>query len=68
MQGRGGFDVVRYLREYLSPPFVFLASPIDSATLAGAEDLGAAACVLKPLGTPDRACRRSCAKSSIRPA
>ena len=49
MQGKSGFDVAEYLREYHQIPFVFLSAFSDDATLARARSLGAAASLTKPL-------------------
>ena len=49
MQGKSGFDVAEYLREYHQIPFVFLSAFSDEATLARARSLGAAAQLIKPL-------------------
>ncbi|HKW83125.1 MAG TPA: response regulator [Burkholderiaceae bacterium] len=49
MQGKSGFDVAEYLREYHQIPFVFLSAFSDEATLARARSLGAAAQLTKPL-------------------
>jgi len=49
MQGKSGFDVAEYLREYHQIPFVFLSAFSDDATLARGRSLGAAAALIKPL-------------------
>lgn len=49
MQGKSGFDVAAYLREYHQIPFVFLSAFSDEATLARSRALGAAASLTKPL-------------------
>lgn len=49
MQGKSGFDVAEYLREYHQIPFVFLSAFSDEATLARGRSLGAAASLTKPL-------------------
>ena len=49
MQGKSGFDVAEYLREYHQIPFVFLSAFSDEATLAQGRSLGAAASLTKPL-------------------
>jgi DNA-binding response OmpR family regulator len=49
MQGKSGFDVAAYLREYHQIPFVFLSAFSDEATLARGRSLGAAASLTKPL-------------------
>ena len=49
MQGKSGFDVAEYLREYHQIPFIFLSAFSDEATLARGRSLGAAASLTKPL-------------------
>jgi two-component system, response regulator PdtaR len=49
MQGKSGFDVAEYLREYHQIPFIFLSAFSDDATLARGRSLGAAASLTKPL-------------------
>jgi len=49
MQGKSGFDVAEYLREYHQIPFVFLSAFSDDATLARGRSLGAAGSLTKPL-------------------
>jgi len=49
MQGKSGFDVAEYLREYHQIPFVFLSAFSDDATLARGRSLGASALLTKPL-------------------
>jgi len=49
MQGKSGFDVAEYLREYHQIPFIFLSAFSDEATLARGRSLGAAAALTKPL-------------------
>jgi response regulator NasT len=49
MQGKSGFDVAEYLREYHQIPFIFLSAFSDDATLARGRALGAAAALTKPL-------------------
>ncbi len=49
MQGKSGFDVAAYLREYLQVPFMFLSAFADDDTLAQVQALGAVAYLVKPL-------------------
>jgi response regulator NasT len=49
MQGKSGFDVAAYLREYLQMPFMFLSAFSDDATVATVKELGAIAYLVKPL-------------------
>lgn len=49
MEGKSGFDVAAYLREYLHTPFVFLSAFTDDATMAQVTELGAVAYLVKPL-------------------
>ena len=49
MQGKSGFDVVAYLREYCQIPFMFLSAFSDEATVAQVKALGAVAYLVKPL-------------------
>jgi DNA-binding response OmpR family regulator len=49
MEGKSGFDVAAYLREYLQTPFMFLSAFADEATLAQVKALGAVAYLIKPL-------------------
>lgn len=49
MEGKSGFDVAAYLREYLHTPFVFLSAFTDDATMAKVTELGAVAYLVKPL-------------------
>ena len=49
MQGKSGFDVAVYLREFLQMPFMFLSAFSDDATVAKVKELGAVAYLVKPL-------------------
>ncbi len=49
MEGKSGFDVAAYLREYCQMPFMFLSAFSDEATLAQVKALGAVAYLVKPL-------------------
>ena len=49
MQGKSGFDVAAYLREYCHIPFMFLSAFSDAATTAQVKALGAVAYLVKPL-------------------
>lgn len=49
MEGKSGFDVAAYLREYLQIPFMFLSAFSDDETVAQVKALGAAAYLIKPL-------------------
>jgi response regulator NasT len=49
MQGKSGFDVAAYLREYLRMPFMFLSAFADEQTAAQVKELGAVAYLVKPL-------------------
>ena len=50
MQGKSGFDVAAYLREYCQQtPFMFLSAFSDEQTAAQVKVLGAAAYLVKPL-------------------
>ncbi|UUX97565.1 response regulator [Aquabacterium sp. J223] len=49
MEGKTGFDVAAYLREYLQVPFVFLSAFSDAQTLQQVKALGALAYLVKPL-------------------
>ena len=49
MQGKSGFDVAAYLREYCQTPFMFLSAFSDEATVKQVHDLGAVAYLVKPL-------------------
>ncbi len=49
MEGKSGFDVAAYLREYCRMPFMFLSAFSDDATVAKVKELGAVAYLVKPL-------------------
>ena len=49
MEGKSGFDVAAYLREYLQTPFMFLSAFSDDETVAQVRALGAVASLIKPL-------------------
>ncbi len=49
MQGKSGFDVAEYLRDYGQVPFMFLSAFADDATAAKVRELGAVAYLVKPL-------------------
>ena len=49
MEGKSGFDVADYLREFLGTPFMFLSAFADAATVARVKELGAVAYLVKPL-------------------
>jgi DNA-binding response OmpR family regulator len=49
MEGKTGFDVAAYLREYCQIPFMFLSAFADEATLAQVKALGAVSYLIKPL-------------------
>jgi DNA-binding response OmpR family regulator len=49
MEGKSGFDVAAYLREYCQMPFMFLSAFSDDATVAQVKELGAVAYLVKPL-------------------
>ena len=49
MQGKSGFDVASYLRQYRPLPFIFLSAFADEQTAAQVAALGAVAYLVKPL-------------------
>jgi response regulator NasT len=49
MEGKTGFDVAAYLREYLQIPFMFLSAFSDDATVRQVKELGAITYLVKPL-------------------
>jgi two-component system, response regulator PdtaR len=49
MEGKSGFDVAAYLREYCQMPFMFLSAFSDDDTIAQVKALGAVAYLVKPL-------------------
>ena len=49
MEGKSGFDVAEYLRDYGHVPFIFLSAFSDADTVAQVAALGAVAYMVKPL-------------------
>ncbi len=49
MEGKSGFDVAEYLREYLQTPFMFLSAFADEGTIKQVKALGALTYLIKPL-------------------
>lgn len=49
MEGKTGFDVAAYLREYCQIPFMFLSAFSDEATISQVKALGAVTYLVKPL-------------------
>ena len=49
MEGKSGFDVAEYLRDYGHVPFIFLSAFADPDTVAQVAALGALAYMVKPL-------------------
>ncbi len=49
MEGKSGFDVAAYLREFLHTPFMFLSAFSDDDTVAQVKALGAVDYLVKPL-------------------
>jgi DNA-binding response OmpR family regulator len=49
MEGKSGFDVAAYLREYCQVPFMFLSAFSDEQTVMQVKALGAVAYLVKPL-------------------
>jgi two-component system, response regulator PdtaR len=49
MEGKTGFDVAAYLREYCQIPFMFLSAFADEATIQQVKELGALTYLIKPL-------------------
>lgn len=49
MEGKSGFDVAAYLREFLHLPFMFLSAFADDETVAKVKALGAVDYLVKPL-------------------
>lgn len=49
MEGKSGFDVAAYLREYCQTPFMFLSAFSDDETMRQVKALGAVAYLVKPL-------------------
>jgi two-component system, response regulator PdtaR len=74
MEGKSGFDVAAYLREYLQTPFMFLSAFSDDETVAQVKALGAVAYLIKPLDigqivpAVDAAFANRSAQRSVEPA
>lgn len=49
MEGKSGFDVAEYLRDYCQIPFMFLSAFTDEATVNQVKKLGALTYLVKPL-------------------
>ena len=49
MEGKSGFDVAAYLRDYCQVPFMFLSAFSDAQTAQQVAELGAVAYLVKPL-------------------
>ena len=49
MEGKSGFDVAAYLREYCQMPFMFLSAFSDDQRLRQVKEIGAVAYLVKPL-------------------
>jgi two-component system, response regulator PdtaR len=49
MEGKSGFDVAAYLRDYCQMPFMFLSAFTDEATVRQVKSLGAVNYLVKPL-------------------
>lgn len=49
MEGKSGFDVAAYLREYCQVPFMFLSAFADEGTIRQVKALGALTYLVKPL-------------------
>ncbi len=49
MEGKSGFDIAEYLRDYCRIPFIFLSAFADRETVAQVAALGAVAYMVKPL-------------------
>lgn len=49
MEGKSGFDVAAYLRDYCQIPFMFLSAFVDEETLQQVRALGALTYLTKPL-------------------
>jgi len=49
MEGKSGFDVAEYLRDFCHIPFIFLSAFADPDTVAKVAELGAVAYLVKPL-------------------
>ena len=66
MEGKSGFDVAAYLREYLGTPFMFLSAFADDDTVAQVKALGAVAYLVKPLDIAQIVPTVEAALSSVR--
>ena len=53
MQGLSGFDVAQHLKDYERIPFMFISAFADEQTRAQALELGALACLSKPIDLAD---------------
>jgi len=53
MQGLSGFDVAQHLKDYELIPFMFISAFADEEIRRQAQDLGALACLTKPVDMPD---------------
>ncbi len=49
MEGKSGFEVAEYLRDYGHVPFIFLSAFADADTVTKVAELGAVAYLVKPL-------------------
>lgn len=49
MEGKSGFDVAAYLRDYCQIPFMFLSAFADEATMKQVKELGALTYLVKPI-------------------
>jgi response regulator NasT len=66
MEGKSGFDVAAYLREFLGTPFMFLSAFADDDTVAQVKALGAVAYLVKPLDIAQIVPTVEAALSSVR--
>ena len=66
MEGKSGFDVAAYLREYLGTPFMFLSAFADDETVNQVKALGAVAYLVKPLDIAQIVPTVEAALSSVR--
>lgn len=66
MEGKSGFDVAAYLREYLGTPFMFLSAFADDDTVNQVKALGAVAYLVKPLDIAQIVPTVEAALSSVR--
>jgi response regulator NasT len=53
MQGLSGFDVAQHLKDYEHIPFIFISAFADEQTRAQALEMGALACLSKPIDVAD---------------